>query len=54
MRLLQLSNALMHLAYRQLAVLTGWPRRMVKVTDLYASFETCLPMSHDLLGDPRK
>jgi hypothetical protein len=52
--LLQFSNALMHLAYRQLALLTGSPRRMVKVTDLYSSFETCLPISHELLGDPRK
>lgn len=54
LRMLKFSNALMHLAYRQLAVLTGSPRRMAKVTDLYASFETCLPIGQDLLGDPRK
>lgn len=37
------SNALLHVAYRLLATLTGSQRRMDRLTDLHADFTDCLP-----------
>ena len=43
--LLRFSNGLMHFAYRMLASLSGSPRRMDRVTNLYKEFTDCVPMA---------
>ena len=43
--LLRISNGLMHIAYRLLAMLTGSQRRMDRVTHLYERFTDCCPMA---------
>ena len=43
--LIRISNGLMHIAYRMLAMLTGSQRRMDKVTQLYERFTDCCPMA---------
>jgi len=44
-KILKFANALSHLAYRVLAVLTGEQQRMNQVTKLYLAFVDCLPMN---------
>lgn len=44
-KILKFANALSHLAYRILAVLTGEQQRMNQVTKLYIAFADCLPMT---------
>ena len=43
--LIRISNGLMHIAYRMLAMLTGSQRRMDRVTHLYKNFTDCCPMA---------
>ncbi len=44
MQLVQMSNGLLHFAYRMLASLTGSQARMDAVTRAYAEFADCLPL----------
>ena len=44
---IRFSNALLQLAYRILAGLSGSQRRMDRVTHLYKEFPDCLPMAKD-------
>ena len=45
LNLIRISNGLMHMAYRMLAMLMGAQRRMDKVTHLYKQFTDCCPMA---------
>lgn len=51
--LLRISNGLMHIAYRLLAMLTGSQRRMDRVTHLYERFTDCCPMALKVEGSKR-
>jgi len=43
-QLLRSSNAILHMTYRMLAMLTGSPAFMTAVTDLWKKHRNCLPI----------
>lgn len=45
LNLIRISNGLIHMAYRMLAMLMGSQRRMDKVTHMYKQFTDCCPMA---------
>jgi hypothetical protein len=45
LNLIRISNGLMHMAYRMLAILMESQRRMDRVTHLYKQFTDCCPMA---------